>query len=597
LVGNPLQQTVVKVTNTGTIALTLSPALTGDPSYSIVAAQSCGTQLAPGASCNEVVTYAPTTPSAPASQTAVLNLNFGNAASGTGSTVNLTGISAAMTAGTVTSTSNPLVALYTITPPFAGNVTVNFGTTTAYGLQTWSVPTPNGGGPVSIEVAGMRANTAYHLQAMVSLQNGVTANDIDHTFTTGVPVISTPPVPFTPNLTVTTTPGTTPQPGIELINSLPSGLNTYGLYATDLSGNVIWIYPFPDANTAGFIQGFKQLPNGDFLINIGANSELPLEGGIPAGTLIAVREIDLIGNTVKQLTLAQLNSALATAGCTGCSNLTLLDFHHDVEVLPNGHWLVLANTFKNVVLNGQTTPTQVLGDVVIDVDTNMQPVWVWNEFDHLDVNRHPYMFPDWTHSNALLYSSDDGNIIVSIRHQNWLVKVNYANGTGNGSIVWELGEGGSFTLQGGTDPTDWFYAQHGPSFFTTGNSGIYSLGLMDNGDDRQFPAGVNCGTGNAPPCLYTTVPVMQLNESTKIAALTFHQIVPTNLYNSFGGDTNSLQNGNVEYDLCGETTGTNSDVFEVTQTSNPQTVWHMRSTGTQLFRTYRYSSLYPGVQW
>ena len=35
-------------------------------------------------------------------------------------------------------------------------------------------------------------------------------------------------------------------------------------------------------------------------------------------------------------------------------------------------------------------------------------------------------FPDWTHSNAIIYSSDDGNFIVSIRHQSWLVKVNYA---------------------------------------------------------------------------------------------------------------------------------------------------------------------------
>ena len=207
------------------------------------------------------------------------------------------------------------------------------------------------------------------------------------------------------------------------------------------------------------------------------------------------------------------------------------------------------------------------------------------------------MFPDWTHSNALMYSSDDGNIIVSIRHQNWLVKGYYANGAGDSSILWRLGEGGDFTLQGGTDPSDWFYAQHGPSFAGTSNSGIFNLTVMDNGDDRAFPAGVNCGTGSAPPCLYSTVPVMQINESLKTASLTFHQIVPANLYNFFGGDSNSLQNGNIEYDICGEVGGTNSDLFEVTQTSNPQTVWHLHSTGTYLFRTSRMPSLYPGVQW
>ena len=70
----------------------------------------------------------------------------------------------------------------------------------------------------------------------------------------------------------------------------------------------------------------------------------------------------------------------------------------------------------------------------MDLDQNMQPVWAWNEFNHLDVNRHPYMFPDWTHTNAVIYSKDDGNILVSMRHQNWIIKVNYANGTGDGTL-------------------------------------------------------------------------------------------------------------------------------------------------------------------
>lgn len=539
-----------------------------------------------------MVSYAPTTPSAPASQTATLNLNYGNAAEGAPSTVSLTGVSAAMAAGTVTPTANPQVALYTITPPFAGNVTVSFGTTTNYGLQTWSVPTPSGGGPVSIEVAGMLASTTYHLRASVQFGNGTSANDADHTFATGVPVSGTPVAPFVPQVTATTSQGMTPQTGIELIQALPSNGHTQGLYATDLSGNVIWNYQFLDFQGNNFIQGVQQLPNGHFLVNIGANSEVPLTGPIPAGTVIAVREIDLAGNTIKQISLDQLNAEMTAAGY----NINLLDFHHEVTVLPNGHWLVLANTLKSFSnLTGISGTTNVLGDVIVDLDTNLQPVWVWNEFDHLDVNRHPYMFPDWTHSNAIIYSSDDGNFIVSIRHQNWLVKVNYANGTGDGNILWKLGEGGDFTLQGGTDPTDWFYAQHGPQFVGASNAGIFNLVLMDNGDDREFPAGVTCGAAGAPACLYSTVPIMQINESTMTAALTFHQIVPTSLYNSFGGNAEVLKNGNVEYDLCG--VGTNSDVFEVTPNSQADTVWHLHSQATNLYRSFRLPSLYPGVQW
>ena len=169
--------------------------------------------------------------------------------------------------------------------------------------------------------------------------------------------------------------------------------------------------------------------------------------------------------------MAQLNIKLAAANY----NITLLTFHHNVTVLPNGHWLVLTNTLKSVVLNGQTAPTQVLGDVIVDLDTNLNPVWVWNEFDHLDVNRHPTAFPDWTHTNAVIYSKDDGNLLVSMRHQSWVIKVDYNNGAGAGDILWRLGYQGDFQLVGGTDPTDWFYGQHGLSFTTPNTTGIFGL--------------------------------------------------------------------------------------------------------------------------
>jgi len=65
------------------------------------------------------------------------------------------------------------------------------------------------------------------------------------------------------------------------------------------------------------------------------------------------------------------------------------------------------------------------------------------------INRRPMGFPDWTHTNAILFSPDDGNLIVSVRHQNWVVKVDYANGVGTGDILWKLGYQGDFTLVGG----------------------------------------------------------------------------------------------------------------------------------------------------
>ena len=176
IVGNPETQTVVEVTNTGTNALSLNPTILGSTGgFTVVTAQSCGTSLAPASTCPVIVTFSPTTAGA---QTATLNLGLANVSLPLApGLVTLTGSSAVMPAGTVTATANPQVALYTITPPYPGNVTVNFGPTTSYGKQTWSVAAATGGTPVSIEVAGMLANTAYHLQAAVTLADGVTAAD------------------------------------------------------------------------------------------------------------------------------------------------------------------------------------------------------------------------------------------------------------------------------------------------------------------------------------------------------------------------------------------------------------------------------------
>ena len=597
LVNNTLTQTVVVVTNTGSVPLDLNPSLSGDPSYSIASSTSCNQQLPAAANCNMVLNYAPTAPSAPATQDAILNMGFGDVPAGTPQTVTITGIAAALPVGQVTATNNPQVALYTMTLPFPGSVTVNFGADTNYGLKTWTQSTATAGGVVSVFVAGMLASTTYHMQAAVEFSNGITANDTDHVFTTNAL-----PASLQLNVTTTTTPGMTPQSGLELLTSV-AGTPT-AVIVTDLSGNEVWTYADPGNPTLVAANGAKVLPDGNFLIEIGAPTSSSLTGSIPAGSIVELREVNLAGDTVREISIDDLNAELAAASCAEC-NVTLDTFHHDVEPLPNGHWLALANTTR--VLSSTTQPplnnappTTVLGDVIVDLDQNMQPVWAWNAFNHLDPNRQPMGFPDWTHTNAVVYSKDDGNILVSMRHQNWILKVNYADGTGDGSIIWHLGEGGDFTLEGGTDPTDWQYAQHDPSFFSKNTTGVFSLGVMDNGNDRIFPAGVTCGSSGAPPCLYSTVPVWQIDEAAKTATLTFHQILPPNLYNNFGGNAEQVANGNVEYDLCGLGVGTsaaNSAVYEVTQESSPQTVWSMQVTGTYLYRAFRIPSLYPGVQW
>ena len=479
--------------------------------------------------------------------------------------------------GTVAPTANPQVALYTITPPADASVTIQFGQTTNYGLITWTQTTPTGGGAVGTFVAGMLANTTYHMQATVKFASGLTFTDTDHTFTTQA--LTAVQIP---KLTATTTPGMTPQGGVEFLNLISTG-GQVSVGVTDLAGNMLWGYNAPNGV---FSNGAKQMPNGHFLINFNTSA-------IADGTDSVLQEVDLGGNVVWQLTAAQLNQALAAATCAGC-NITVVGTHHDFAVLPNGHLILIAAQQKvETGLTGFPDPVTVTGDVLIDLDQNHKPVWVWSEFDHLDVNRHPFSFPDWTHTNSVVYSPDDKALIISIRHQFWVMKIDYGNGQGTGNILWKLGFQGDFTLAGGTDPIDWFYAQHDANVASMNSSGVFQLILFDNGNNRILDTSGNvCGTST--PCI-SRVPIMQLDESAKTATIEWVDNLSP-VFSFFGGNARLLTNGNVEFDECG-LTASSSAIYEVTKTTPPQTVWQMQIPKQNVYRGFRMPSLYPGVQW
>ncbi len=367
-------------------------------------------------------------------------------------------------------------------------------------------------------------------------------------------------------------------------------------FATDLDGNVIWTYTYK-GTSSDLLQGIQLLPNGDFLMVLSYLSSLTVNA--TPGLLNEVREVDLAGKTVRSVTMDDLNAKLAASTLRdGDGNpYTLRSFHHSVLALPTGHWILLATNSKDFAsLPGQTGSTTVIGDVLVDIDATGNPVWVWNAFDHLDVNRHPMNFPDWTHSNDMLYSSDDHNLLLSIRHQNWIVKIEYLDGQGSGNILWRLGKDGDFKLIGGTDPTDWFYAQHGVNYFTPNTTGVFRLGLMDNGNDRYFPTGqVYCRVGPTPQSTcYSTVPLLEINEGARTATLIAHYAPGPSYFTYFGGNVDQLANGDIHANFCATTTG--AVVQELDPTAS-HLVWQGATPGSDQFHANRLPSLYPGVQW
>jgi arylsulfate sulfotransferase len=490
----------------------------------------------------------------------------------------------------IASTQNPLVAQYSVLHYRDGfTAWVEFGTDTNYGRQTSVTNSVNTSGRavVDVLVAGMLPQTTYHMRAHVESPTGEWV-DQDHMFTTGaLPALTLPKI----TVTRPSPPANSPEnAGIEMI-TIASG-NTPAFF-TDRDGNPIWYY---DVGSSSSPYVFKLLPSGHMIVMITTSP-------ISFTAISSIREIDLAGNLIRELDIPTLRQRMQMAGFDFAAE----NYTHDLVPLDNGHLIVLVNYSKTFTdLPGYPGSLSVVGDGLVDLDENWNPVWAWNSFDHLDVNRHLNGLPDWTHGNGVEYSPSDGNLFLSLRHQSWVLKIDYINGTGTGNVLWRLGYQGDFALTANGVPTDdpslWFSFQHFPVLVS--QSGVQTtLGVWDNGDNRVLNIqGVICGPPPVynVPC-YSRGTIYQIDESAKVANLAWVDL--PGLYSLWGGSINQLPNGNVEFDanapVEGLSAGIASVIQEVTQTSAPQVVWQMVITpGTaNAYRAYRFPSLYKGVTW
>lgn len=247
-------------------------------------------------------------------------------------------------------------------------------------------------------------------------------------------------------------------------------------YATDLSGNLIWYYPRP--------MGFITRPNlgGTFVSITWTNN--------PIRTEQVAREFDVAGITLWETNAAIISERLQALGYPATSG-----FHHEAFRLPDGRMLLLAGVEKRVP---ELDNKNVMGDMIIVVDNEMNIHWVWNSFDHMDVRKEailgemclnngacPPVFDggaatDWLHTNSVQYTSD-GNLLLSMRHLDWAVKVDYQDGFGSGAVLWRLGKDGDFQIDS-TEAFPWFSHQHDAGFLP--GSDRYLL-VFDNGNTHR----------------------------------------------------------------------------------------------------------------
>ncbi len=480
----------------------------------------------------------------------------------------------------ITAVQNPLVALYSAPScPSGSSMYIVFQTSTGVGNHTDGRPCAP---PSSMNfyIGGMLPSTTYNMHYVVqtgsSKQSGPTG-----TFKTGALPAG---IPF-PAITVPTpaTSKTATAQSVLLIDNLTN--STTSLFvptATDLSGNTLWYYPKLATSVQAGDFYIRPVTGGTFMLNI-ADPSLPVNN--QKGQFW--REIDLAGNTIRETNVTRVSAQLNSYGALGVT-----DFDHDAIRLPNGHTLILCSQEEifPAGTQGATAPLDIVGNLIVDLDANLQVAWWWSAYDHMDVNRpavlgetcapgQPGCPPlnlastaaDWLHGNSLNYIPASGDILLSVRNQDWLVKIDYNNGAGTGAVLWEMGVDGNFTFTGSSDPYPWFSHQHDAEYELGGTT---VLSLFDNGNTRvsQNPGENSRGM------------VLNVNEP----ALTVSSFLTQDLgiYSMAVGSAQRLDNGDYHF-LAGFVNPSLN--FEY---SPAGVLTYELSNGSQAYRSYRMDSLY-----
>lgn len=452
----------------------------------------------------------------------------------------------------VTSTANPLIALYSAPPcPTGAQMRVVFFSPVGGWPLTSSstnVKPCRPGLTMNFYIGGMRPNLAYILRHDILGPGGeIAASGPLMSFQTGSLPVTFPQLNIIDSLDIETS-------NIEKV-ILQSPVFGAFPFAADLTGNIIWY------NES--IVGLLTRPAGRGTFFIQAPDDLPIANQI-------LRLIDLAGNALRETNVERINQQLTARG-----NDTINDIHHEAMPLPNGHVAFLGSVEKILIDIQGPGPVAVLGDMIVVLDENFQVVWTWNGFEHLDVTRLatlaetcipdqagcPMIYldtiaNDWMHTNAIAYSPGDGNLIISVRHQDWVIKIDYADGAGTGNVIWRLGLEGDFTIDS-TDPSPWFSHQHDSVF---ANENV--LTVYDNGNLR---------CNNAPDPCNSRGQVYLLDEQNMTAS----HLLNTDLgaYAPALGSSQPLINGNYYF---------NSGVFSFT--TQLSTVHEVRPDGAIIYQ-------------
>lgn len=352
------------------------------------------------------------------------------------------------------STNAPLAGTLQLTTDVPSRVTV----AVSDGTNTWERRFFDYGTSHSLPLLGFKPRRTNEITVTVSDKS-------DNDVTAAQPFIFvTDPLPLDfPNIVLLESKPEKMEAGYTLLRGQNNGNNKAYTIIVDSSAEVVWY-----SGTTSILD-VQQLSNGDLF--------LPM--------LTSLVEMDMLGKTVRTWTLP--------AG---------KPYTHEAFFTPHGTILYLSDAtrvvanFPTSVTNpnapGQTT--NVWYQAVNELSaTNASLLNSWQTIDMLDTLRVGYLTftitsvygKDWEHANAIIEDPSDDSLIVSLRHQNAVIKFSRTTG----QLKWILGahedwhpQFQQYLLTPVGDPFEWPYGQHAPKLTPQG-----TLLLFDDGNSRAMP--------------------------------------------------------------------------------------------------------------
>lgn len=151
-------------------------------------------------------------------------------------------------------------------------------------------------------------------------------------------------------------------------------------------------------------------------------------------------------------------------------------YHHDVYEMPNGNLLVGSNDFKDGTVE----------DVIVEIDRKTANIVKKFDLKKIlkmdDAKSEDWVEYDWFHNNSVWYDIKTNSIILSGRHQDAVISINYENS----KLNWIIGDSTNWSEEyqkyffKPTNNLEWQWSQHAASVLPNGN-----IFIFDNGNNKS----------------------------------------------------------------------------------------------------------------